>query len=189
MAVRTMVNDRRRPDARPLAVDLQQLRLAVTAADIGSFRQAAEVLRLRQSQMSRCVRQVNRIFAQDMIHDAFVARLSRAVRELKVGDGFNKGVTIGPLINQAAVKKVEEHIQDATGKGAKVAVGGKRHALGRYFFEPTVLTGATPDMRIFREETFGPVAPVFRFTTEEQATRLVVNRNRQAIASFSEQAE
>ncbi|HVR55547.1 MAG TPA: NAD-dependent succinate-semialdehyde dehydrogenase [Pseudolabrys sp.] len=115
---------------------------------------------------------VNRIFVQDTIYDAFVARLSRAVLELKVGDGFGDGITIGPLISLAAVEKVEEHIRDAISKGAKVAVGGKRHALGRTFFEPTVLTGATPDMRIFREETFGPVAPVFRFTTEEEAIRL-----------------
>lgn len=115
---------------------------------------------------------VNRIFAQDLIHDAFVARLSQAVRELKVGDGFGEGVTIGPLINMSAVEKVEAHIQDATSKGAMVAVGGKRHALGRSFFEPTVLTDATPGMRIFREETFGPVAPVFRFNTEEEAVHL-----------------
>lgn len=115
---------------------------------------------------------VNRIFAQDKIYDAFVEKLSQAVRGLKVGDGFGEGVTIGPLINMAAVEKVEEHIADATAKGAKVAVGGKRHALGRTFYEPTVLTGTTPDMLIFREETFGPVAPVFRFKTEEEAIRL-----------------
>ncbi len=115
---------------------------------------------------------VNRIFAQDGIYDAFVEKLSQAVRDLKVGDGFGEGVTIGPLINMAAVEKVEEHIADATKKGARVAIGGHRHALGRTFFEPTVLTGTTPDMQIFREETFGPVAPVFRFKTEEEAIRL-----------------
>ena len=115
---------------------------------------------------------VNRIFAQDKIYDAFVEKLSQAVRGLKVGDGFGEGVTIGPLINMAAVEKVEEHIADATRKGAKIAVGGKRHALGRTFYEPTVLTGTTPDMLIFREETFGPVAPVFRFKTEDEAIRL-----------------
>jgi succinate-semialdehyde dehydrogenase/glutarate-semialdehyde dehydrogenase len=114
----------------------------------------------------------NRILVQDGIYDAFVARLSQAVRELKVGDGFGEGVTTGPLINMAAVEKVEEHIQDATSKGAKVAVGGKRHALGRTFYEPTILIDTTPDMMIFREETFGPVAPVFRFKTEEEAIRL-----------------
>jgi succinate-semialdehyde dehydrogenase/glutarate-semialdehyde dehydrogenase len=115
---------------------------------------------------------VNRIFAQDGIYDTFVEKLSQAVRDLKVGDGFGEGVTIGPLINMAAVEKVEEHIADATKKGAKVAIGGHRHALGRTFFEPTVLTGTTPEMQIFREETFGPVAPVFRFKTEEEAIRL-----------------
>jgi succinate-semialdehyde dehydrogenase/glutarate-semialdehyde dehydrogenase len=115
---------------------------------------------------------VNRIFAQDKVYDAFVAKLAEAVRGLKVGDGFGDGVAIGPLINMAAVEKVEEHISDATAKGAKVAAGGRRHALGRTFFEPTILTDTTPDMLIFREETFGPVAPVFRFTTEEEAIKL-----------------
>ncbi|MBN9582432.1 MAG: NADP-dependent succinate-semialdehyde dehydrogenase [Afipia sp.] len=115
---------------------------------------------------------VNRIFAQERIYDAFVAKLAEAVRGLKVGDGFGEGVAIGPLINMAAVEKVEEHIHDATAKGAKVAAGGHRHALGRTFFEPTILTDTTPDMLIFREETFGPVAPVFRFKTEEEAIRL-----------------
>ncbi|MBZ0146412.1 MAG: NAD-dependent succinate-semialdehyde dehydrogenase [Pseudorhodoplanes sp.] len=115
---------------------------------------------------------VNRIFAHDKIYETFVARLCEAVSELTVGNGFGEGVAIGPLINMAAVDKVEEHIADATAKGAKVAVGGKRHALGRTFYEPTVLVGVTPDMLIFREETFGPVAPVFRFTSEEEAIRL-----------------
>ena len=114
----------------------------------------------------------NRILVQDGIYDAFVARLSQAVRELKVGDGFGEGVTTGPLINMAAVEKVEEHIRDATSKGARVAAGGKRHALGGTFYEPTILIDTTPDMMIFREETFGPVAPVFRFKTEEEAIRL-----------------
>lgn len=115
---------------------------------------------------------VNRIFAQDAIYDRFIERLSEAVRALRVGDGFEEGVTIGPLINGEAVEKVEEHIKDATGKGARIAVGGRRHELGRTFFEPTILSDAAPDMLIFREETFGPVAPVFRFKTEEEAIRL-----------------
>jgi succinate-semialdehyde dehydrogenase/glutarate-semialdehyde dehydrogenase len=115
---------------------------------------------------------VNRIFAQDAIYDRFVERLTQAVRALRVGDGFEDGVTIGPLINTAAVEKVEEHIKDATGKGARIAVGGRRHHLGRTFFEPTILADATPDMLIFREETFGPVAPIFRFKTEEEAIKL-----------------
>lgn len=115
---------------------------------------------------------VNRIFAQDNIYDRFIDRLSEAVRALRVGDGFEEGVTIGPLINGEAVEKVEEHIKDATGKGAQIAIGGRRHQLGRTFFEPTILRDATPDMLIFREETFGPVAPVFRFKTEEEAIKL-----------------
>ncbi|WP_441232343.1 NADP-dependent succinate-semialdehyde dehydrogenase [Tardiphaga sp. 215_C5_N2_1] len=115
---------------------------------------------------------VNRIFAQDAIYERFVERLTQAVRALRVGDGFEDGVTIGPLINTAAVEKVEEHIKDATGKGARIAAGGRRHHLGRTFFEPTILTDATPDMLIFREETFGPVAPIFRFKTEEEAIKL-----------------
>ncbi len=115
---------------------------------------------------------VNRILAQDKIYDLFVSRLSEAARGFKIGDGFEQGVAIGPLIDMAAVEKVEEHVSDAVSKGARVVVGGKRHALGRTFFEPTVLADATPDMLIFREETFGPVAPVFRFKTEEEAIRL-----------------
>jgi succinate-semialdehyde dehydrogenase/glutarate-semialdehyde dehydrogenase len=115
---------------------------------------------------------VNRILAQDKIYDMFVSRLSEAVRAFKIGDGFEPGVAIGPLIDMAAIEKVEEHVSDAVSKGVRVVVGGKRHALGRTFFEPTVLADATPDMLIFREETFGPVAPVFRFKTEEEAIRL-----------------
>lgn len=114
----------------------------------------------------------NRILVQDEVYDAFVSRFSKAVRALKVGDGFEPGVTIGPLINMAAIEKIEEHVSDAVNKGARVVIGGKRHKLGGTFYEPTVLTDATPDMLIFREETFGPVAPVFRFKSEEEAIRL-----------------
>jgi succinate-semialdehyde dehydrogenase/glutarate-semialdehyde dehydrogenase len=115
---------------------------------------------------------VNRILVQDTVRDAFVRRLSAAVAALKVGDGFAEGTTIGPLINAAAVDKVEEHIADAVKKGALVALGGKRHEMGRTFFEPTILTDATIDMLIFREETFGPVAPIFTFATEQEAIQL-----------------
>ena len=115
---------------------------------------------------------VNRVLVQESVHDAFVERLSKAVAALKVGDGFATDTTIGPLINSAAVSKVEEHIADAVAKGARVAAGGKRHALGHTFFQPTILTGATPNMLIFKEETFGPVAPVFGFRTEEEAIHL-----------------
>ena len=114
----------------------------------------------------------NRILVQSGIHDEFVAALSAAVYKLKVGDGLDHDTTQGPLINQAAVEKVEQHIADAVSKGAVVAVGGSRHAMGGTFFEPTVLVNATTDMIIADEETFGPVAPIFRFETEEEAIRL-----------------
>jgi len=115
---------------------------------------------------------VNRILAQEGIHDRFVARLTEAVSAFRVGDGFEPGVTIGPLIDMAAVEKVESHLSDAVSKGARILVGGKRHTRGRTFFEPTVLADASSNMSIFREETFGPVAPVFRFKTEEEAVQL-----------------
>ncbi|WP_375460505.1 NADP-dependent succinate-semialdehyde dehydrogenase [uncultured Enterovirga sp.] len=114
----------------------------------------------------------NRILVQDGIYDRFVERLTEAVAGMKVADGFKEGTTIGPLIDQKAVAKVEEHVADALAKGARVVTGGKRHALGHTFYEPTVLADATPDMQLFHEETFGPVAPIFRFRTEEEAIRL-----------------
>jgi succinate-semialdehyde dehydrogenase/glutarate-semialdehyde dehydrogenase len=114
----------------------------------------------------------NRLLVQDGIHDAFVERLSEAVRALAVGNGFDEGVEQGPLIDDAAVAKVEEHIADAVAQGAAVATGGSRHALGGTFFEPTVLTGATGAMRVANEETFGPLAPIFRFTDEAEAIAL-----------------
>ncbi|MEH2512527.1 succinate-semialdehyde dehydrogenase/glutarate-semialdehyde dehydrogenase [Nitrobacteraceae bacterium AZCC 1564] len=114
----------------------------------------------------------NRLFAQDKVYDAFVARLSEAVKAMKVGDGFAPGVTIGPLINAEAVEKVEEHIADAVKKGARIVTGGQPHALGKSFYQPTVLADAKPDMLIFREETFGPVAPIFRFSTEQEVIKL-----------------
>ena len=105
----------------------------------------------------------NRLFVHDKVYDAFAAKLAERVRALKVGPGTDAGVTQGPLIDRDALAKVEEHVADATAQGAKVATGGKRHALGGTFYEPTVLTGVTPEMKIFREETFGPVAPLIRF--------------------------
>jgi succinate-semialdehyde dehydrogenase/glutarate-semialdehyde dehydrogenase len=111
----------------------------------------------------------NRLLVQKGVYDAFAAKLVEAVRKLRVGDGLAGETEQGPLIDAAALKKVEEHIADATGKGAKVAFGGKRHALGGTFFEPTVLTGVTPAMMVAREETFGPVAPLFGFGTEQEA--------------------
>ena len=117
----------------------------------------------------------NRILVQDSIYEDFAARLGAEVAKLKVGEGMSEGVQQGPLINMAAVAKVEEHISDAVAKGAKVALGGARHALGGQFFQPTVLTGVTPEMRIAHEETFGPVAPLFRFTTEDEAIEMANN--------------
>jgi len=114
----------------------------------------------------------NRFLVQDGIYDAFAEKLGQAVRTLKVGPGTESGVTVGPLINQAAVEKVEAHVADAVAKGAHVVMGGKRAALGGTFYEPTVLTGVTPKMLVSREETFGPVAPLFKFSTEEEAVRM-----------------
>ncbi|MCA8244748.1 NADP-dependent succinate-semialdehyde dehydrogenase [Burkholderia sp. AU32262] len=114
----------------------------------------------------------NRLLVQDGIYDHFVTRLEKAVAELVVGNGLDERVTIGPLIDGSAVSKVEEHVQDALAKGARIVTGGQRAALGGNFFEPTILADATRDMRIFDEETFGPVAPVFRFNTESEAVAL-----------------
>ncbi|MEO0622712.1 MAG: NAD-dependent succinate-semialdehyde dehydrogenase [Pseudomonadota bacterium] len=108
----------------------------------------------------------NRIYVQSGVYDAFAEKLAAAVAKMQIGDGFEDGVTTGPLIDQAAVDKVESHIADATEKGATVVTGGKRHALGGTFFEPTVLTGVTREMVVTRDETFGPVAPLFRFEDE-----------------------
>jgi succinate-semialdehyde dehydrogenase / glutarate-semialdehyde dehydrogenase len=114
----------------------------------------------------------NRLLVQDRVYDAFAAKLATAVRKLTPAPGFDEGATQGPLIDDRAVAKVESHIADATSKGAEVLVGGKRHARGGRFFEPTILTGVTPAMAVAREETFGPVAPLFRFATDEDAIAL-----------------
>lgn len=114
----------------------------------------------------------NRLLVQDGVYDAFAEKLAVAMTDLQVGNGLDDGTSQGPLINEAAVLKVESHIEDAVSKGAKVVTGGKRHALGRTFFEPTLLTDVTTDMRVAREETFGPVAPLFRFTDEAEAVKM-----------------
>jgi succinate-semialdehyde dehydrogenase/glutarate-semialdehyde dehydrogenase len=114
----------------------------------------------------------NRILVQDSVYDAFAAKLVAKVKAFKVGNGMEAGVTQGPLIDMQALTKVESHIADAAAKGAKVLLGGKRHALGGTFFEPTVLKDVTTDMLLAREETFGPVAPLFRFKTEQDAVRI-----------------
>ena len=117
----------------------------------------------------------NRILVQENIYDEFAERLGKEVAKLKVGDGQGDGVTQGPLIDMAAVEKVEEHISDAVNKGARLAAGGARHELGGQFFEPTVLTDVTDDMKIFHEETFGPVAPLFKFKTDDEAIEMANN--------------
>ena len=114
----------------------------------------------------------NRLLVQDGIYDAFAARLVEKARDLKVGAGTEAGVAQGPLIDAQALAKVEEHIADALAKGARVLTGGRRHALGGTFFEPTVIVDVTPEMKCAREETFGPVAPLFRFRTEAEAIAL-----------------
>ena len=114
----------------------------------------------------------NRLLVQDGVYDAFAEKLAAAVAKLKVGNGLDEGVTQGPLIDMNAVGKVEEHIADALSKGARVVTGGRRHSLGRSFFEPTILADVTPQMKVAREETFGPVAPLFRFADEAEAIRM-----------------
>ncbi len=114
----------------------------------------------------------NRIYVQAGVYDAFAKKLGEAVAKTKVGDGLSEDVTFGPLINDKAVVKVEEHIADALSKGAKVETGGHRHELGGSFFQPTILTGVTTDMLVTNEETFGPLAPLFKFDTEEEVIEL-----------------
>ncbi len=113
----------------------------------------------------------NRIYVQEGVYDAFAEKLSAAVSAMKVGDGLKGETQQGPLIEPSAVDKVEEHITDAVANGATVALGGERHELGGNFFQPTILTNVTQDMKIAREETFGPVAPLFRFKTEEEVIK------------------
>ena len=138
-------------------------------ADLDAAVEGAMVSKFRN--MGQTCVCANRIYAQAGIHDAFVEKLTAAVARLKVGNGVEAGVTQGPLINDKAIAKVEEHLADAKAKGASIVLGGQRHALGGAYFEPTVLTGATAAMQLAREETFGPLAPVFRFETEEEVIR------------------
>jgi succinate-semialdehyde dehydrogenase/glutarate-semialdehyde dehydrogenase len=117
----------------------------------------------------------NRILVQDGVYDAFAGKLADRVSKMKVGPGTEEGVVQGPLINEAGLNKVEAHVADAIAKGAKAVVGGKRHSLGHTFFEPTVLVNANRDMRLATEETFGPVAPLFRFKDEDEAIAFANN--------------
>ncbi len=139
-------------------------------ADIDRAVQGAMVAKYRNSGQT-CVC-TNRFFVQAGVYDQFVEKLADASRKLKVGPGLDDGVQQGPLIDEKAVEKVEELIADASGKGGRIVTGGHRHQLGGSFFEPTVISSATPEMRFMKEEIFGPVAPVFRFETEEEAVRL-----------------
>ncbi len=142
-------------------------------ADLDAAVQGAMISKFRNNGQT-CVC-ANRIYVQAGVYDAFAAKLSAAVEKLKVGDGLSAGTEAGPLINEAAVEKVEEHIADALAGGGKIVTGGKRHSLGGTFFEPTVVTGVTPAMKVSTEETFGPLAPLYRFETEEEAIRLANN--------------
>jgi succinate-semialdehyde dehydrogenase/glutarate-semialdehyde dehydrogenase len=138
-------------------------------ADIEAAVQGAMASKYRNTGQT-CVC-VNRFYVQDGIYDAFTKALTEAVRKMRVGDGLKGEVEQGPLINEAALSKVETHVADALGKGAKALTGGKRHALGGTFYEPTVLVDAKPSMLIAEEETFGPVAACFRFKTEDEAIK------------------
>jgi succinate-semialdehyde dehydrogenase/glutarate-semialdehyde dehydrogenase len=145
---------------------------AVEGAMISKFRNAGQT----------CVC-ANRFYVQNEVHDAFVEKFIAAVSKLKVGNGMEAGVTQGPLIDNKAIAKVEEHVQDALEKGGKIVLGGKRHALGGSFFEPTIMTGITSRMKVAREETFGPFAPVFRFTDEDEV-RALANDTEFGLASY-----
>ena len=147
-----------------IVFDDADLDAAVEGAMISKYRNAGQT----------CVC-ANRLYIQSGIYDAFAAKLAERVGQMKVGDGFAEGVTTGPLIDGNALKKVEEHVSDAVAKGAKVALGGKPADQGGLFFQPTILTGVTSDMKVAVEETFGPVAPLFKFETEEEVIELANN--------------
>jgi len=150
-------------------------------ADIDSAIEGAMASKYRNAGQT-CVC-ANRMLVQDGVYDEFAAKLSQAVSGLRVGDGMETGVSQGPLIDMAAVEKTESHIADAVSKGARVVVGGKRHAMGGTFFEPTVLADVTTDMVVTREETFGPVAPLFRFKSEDEAIQMA-NDTEFGLASY-----
>jgi succinate-semialdehyde dehydrogenase/glutarate-semialdehyde dehydrogenase len=139
-------------------------------ADLDAAVQGAMASKFRNAGQT-CVC-ANRIYVQDGVYDAFAEKFAAEVVKLKVGDGMEVGVTTGPLINSAAIDKVETHIADAVGMGAQIITGGKRHSLGGTFFEPTVLKNVTTRMLITREETFGPVAPLFRFSSDDEVIEM-----------------
>jgi len=144
-----------------IVFDDADLDRAVAGAMASKFRNAGQT----------CVC-ANRILVQAGIYDAFAEKLSAAVKKLKVGHGTEKGVTVGPLINNQAIEKVEAHVAEAVEGGAKIVVGGKPNALGGTFYDPTILTNVTPKMRVAHEETFGPVAPLIKFSSEEEAVHI-----------------
>jgi succinate-semialdehyde dehydrogenase/glutarate-semialdehyde dehydrogenase len=155
-----------------IVFDDADLDAAVEGAIASKFRNAGQT----------CVC-ANRLYVQDGVYDEFARKLAVAVGKLKVGDGREEGVTQGPLIEEKAVRKIEQHIEDAQAKGAKLLLGGKRHALGHSFFEPTVLTDVTSEMLVAREETFGPLAPLFRFKTEDEVIAMA-NDSEFGLASY-----
>ncbi|MES0026604.1 MULTISPECIES: NAD-dependent succinate-semialdehyde dehydrogenase [unclassified Mesorhizobium] len=155
-----------------IVFDDADLDAAVDGAMISKYRNAGQT----------CVC-ANRLYIQEGVYDAFAAKLVKRVRQMKVGDGFAEGVTIGPLIDHNALKKVQEHVTDAVAKGATVEAGGKPASQGGLFFQPTILTGATGDMRLSREETFGPIAPLFKFSTEEHVIEMA-NKTEFGLASY-----
>jgi succinate-semialdehyde dehydrogenase/glutarate-semialdehyde dehydrogenase len=139
-------------------------------ADLEAAVQGAVASKYRNSGQT-CVC-TNRFYVHEKLYDAFVEKLANAVCELKVGPGAERDVAIGPLINEAALEKVESHIEDAVTKGATVATGGQRHSLGFGFFQPTVLSNVTSEMIVAKEETFGPLAPVFKFSSDDDVVRM-----------------
>lgn len=155
-----------------IVFDDADLDAAVEGAMISKYRNAGQT----------CVC-ANRLYVQSGIYDAFAKKLAEKVGQLKVGDGFAEGITTGPLIDAKAVEKVKEHVADAVSKGAKVTLGGNPSSAGDLFFEPTILTGVTTAMKVATEETFGPVAPLFKFETEEEVIELA-NATEFGLASY-----
>ena len=150
-------------------------------ADLDAAVEGAMMAKYRNSGQA-CV-SANRLFVQGSVYDAFAQKLSAKVKELKLGSGTDAGVTQGPLIDQHALAKVEEHVADALAAGARALTGATRDALGGTYYQPTVLTGVTPAMKVFREETFGPIAPLFRFETDEEVVELA-NRTEYGLAAY-----
>lgn len=150
-------------------------------ADLDSAVEGAIISKFRNTGQT-CVC-ANRLFVQDKVYDAFAEKLAQRVKQLKVGNGFDDGVVQGPLIDKNALAKVEEHVADVVAQGGKVVTGGKRHALGGTFYEPTVLADVKRSMKIFTEETFGPVAPLFRFKDEREVIEMA-NDTEFGLASY-----